>query len=116
MGRSTVADTEIIRKVLSANLKKYRAQEGISQEKLAERTELSDQLIRDIESCRSWVSDKTMVKLARALKVEAYQLLFPQGEADKIFPVRLPADVLRDLQDNIKTSIDWFFDAVVKEE
>jgi transcriptional regulator with XRE-family HTH domain len=107
-------DTEKLRKTLSANLKRYRAVLGISQEKLAEIIELSDQTINDIEGCRTWVSDKTIVKLARALGVEVYQLVYPQTEADKIFPVRLPADVLRDLQNDIKTSIDHHFDATVK--
>lgn len=110
------ADSENLRRALSANLKKYRAKAEISQEKLAEQTNLSVQLIRDIESCRSWVSDKTIVKLARALRVEAYQLLFPQSEDDRLFPVRLPADVLRDLQNAIKASIDRHFDAAVKAE
>ena len=98
---------------MSENLKKYRAVEGFSQEKLAEIVGLSDQTINDIEGCRSWVSDKTIVKLARALKVEAYQLLYPRTEADKIHPVRLPADVLRELQSDIKKSIDRHFDDAV---
>jgi transcriptional regulator with XRE-family HTH domain len=110
------ADTENLRRTLSANLKKYRAREGVTQEKLAEMTDLSDQLIRDIEGCRTWVSDKTIVKLARSLKVEVYQLLFPRNEADKLFPVRLPSDVLRDLQNDIKAGIDRLFDAAVKTE
>ncbi|MDR1143909.1 MAG: hypothetical protein LBK77_06810 [Spirochaetaceae bacterium] len=31
-----------------------------------------------IEGCRTWVSDKTILKLAKALKLDAYQLLLPK--------------------------------------
>jgi transcriptional regulator with XRE-family HTH domain len=115
MGQMT-AETGNLRKVLSANIKEYRGAEGISQEKLAERTGLSEQLIKDIEGCRSWVSDKTAVKLALALKVEVYQLLYPQTEANRLFPVRLPSDLLRKLKKDIKESIDRQFETVVTDE
>jgi len=110
------ANTITLRKVLSANIKKYRNIEGISQEKLAERTDLSEQLIKDIEGCRSWVSDKTAVKLAIALNVEVYQLLYPQAEADRLHPIRLPSELLRKLRNEIKENIDRQFEAVVTDE
>jgi len=110
------AETNSLRKVLSANLKKYRNIEGISQEKLAERTDLSEQLIKDIEGCRSWVSDKTVVKLAIALKVEVYQLLYPQTEASRLYPIRLPSELLRNLKNEIKEDIDRKFEAIVTDE
>ncbi|GHT65771.1 hypothetical protein FACS1894110_08340 [Spirochaetia bacterium] len=68
---------EKLREILSANIKDRRRALGISQEKLAMAAELSSQTINDIEGCRMWVSDKSIVKLAGALKVEAYQLLAP---------------------------------------
>ncbi|GHV89979.1 hypothetical protein AGMMS50268_04820 [Spirochaetia bacterium] len=71
------SNPEKLRKILSANIKDRRRALGISQEKLAMAAELSSQTINDIEGCRMWVSDKSMVKLAGALKVEAYQLLAP---------------------------------------
>jgi transcriptional regulator with XRE-family HTH domain len=115
MGQMT-AETGNLRRLLSANIKEYRGAEGISQEKLAERTGLSEQLIKDIEGCRSWVSDKTAVKLALALKVEVYQLLYPQTEASRLFPVRLPSDLLCKLKKDVKESIDRHFEAVVTDE
>ena len=106
-------DERKLRKALSANIKLYRAKLGFSQERLAEVIGLSDQTINDIEGCRTWVSDKTIVKIARALNVEAYQLLFPQTEAEKLFPVKVPADILQDLRDAIKNDIDRRFSNVV---
>jgi transcriptional regulator with XRE-family HTH domain len=57
-----------LRETLSANIKKQREFLGITQEKLAEKAGISANMINDIEGCRSWVSDKTLVKLATALK------------------------------------------------
>jgi transcriptional regulator with XRE-family HTH domain len=110
------SDADNLRKTLSANIKKYRALLGLSQEKLAEATGLSEQMVRDIESVRTWVSDKTIVKIARALRVEVYQLLLPGGEAEKLYPVRLPADVLNDLLETVKNDLERRFKAVVKSD
>jgi len=50
---------------------------GLTQEKLAEAANLSHQTINDIEGCRMWVSDKTIIKLAEVFQIETYQLLLP---------------------------------------
>jgi len=105
-------DEDKLRKVLSANIKRYRAKLGLSQEKLAETIGLSSQTINDIEGCRTWVSDKTIVKIARAFNVEAYQLLFPQTGAEMLFPVKVPADILQNLKEIIKEDLDRRFNEV----
>ena len=56
------------------NIKKQREILGISQEKLAESAGISSNMIKDIEGCRTWVSDKTLIKLAGALKTDIYRL------------------------------------------
>ena len=114
-GRLMTDDEKKLRKALAANIKYYRAKFGFSQERLAETVGLSDQTINDIEGCRTWVSDKTIVKIARALKIEAYQLLFPQTEAEKLFPVKIPADILQALKNSIKEDLDRRFSEVVSE-
>jgi transcriptional regulator with XRE-family HTH domain len=108
--------TEMIklRKILSVNLKKYRKISGISQEKLAEAAELASQTVNDIEGCRTWISDKTIIKLAKALKIEVFQLLVPNSEAEKLYPVPLPGDILLSLQETIKRNVDEEFDKIIK--
>jgi transcriptional regulator with XRE-family HTH domain len=66
-----------LRRTLSLNIKKQRKILGLTQEKLAEATDLSSQTINDIEGCRMWVSDKTILKLAKVLHIDAYQLFEP---------------------------------------
>jgi transcriptional regulator with XRE-family HTH domain len=66
-----------LRRTLSLNIKKQRKILGLTQEKLAETADLSSQTINDIEGCRMWVSDKTILKLAKVLHIDAYQLFEP---------------------------------------
>jgi len=66
-----------VRMILASNLKEYRKKIGISQEKLAEDAEMSTMMVKDIEACRTWVSDKTLESLAAALKTDIYRLLMP---------------------------------------
>jgi transcriptional regulator with XRE-family HTH domain len=65
-GKKRTGENEL-RKILSFNIKKQWKILGLTQEKLAEATGLSFQTIKDIEGCRMWVSDKTIMKLAQAL-------------------------------------------------
>jgi len=71
------AKPTIVRKILAFNLKKYREKLGISQEKLAENAEISTMMVKDIEACRTWISDKTLENLATALKTDFYHLFMP---------------------------------------
>jgi transcriptional regulator with XRE-family HTH domain len=66
-----------LRRTLSLNIKKQRKILGLTQEKLAEAANLSSQTINDIEGCRMWVSDNTILKLAKVLHMDAYQLFEP---------------------------------------
>jgi transcriptional regulator with XRE-family HTH domain len=110
--------TELVtlRKILSMNIKNHRKRLGFSQEKLAEAAGLSTQYIIDIEGCRTWVSDKSIIKLALALNIEVFQLLVPNSEAEKLYPVPLPSDILLSLQENIKRDIDVQFGKIVQSD
>lgn len=52
-----------------------------TQEQLAEFAEISFSYMADIEYSRTWVSDKTLAKIARALGTDPYRLLIPAEEA-----------------------------------
>ena len=65
---------EKIRQILAQNIKKRRESLGMTQEKLAETANLSVQTINTIESCRMWISDKSITRLAKALNIEIFQL------------------------------------------
>jgi len=75
-----------LRQILSENIRKNRASLHISQEKLAEYADISASLLRDIEYCKTWVSEKTLSKIAQALNLEAYELLIPESAEKKEKP------------------------------
>jgi len=90
--------TETLRRTLSANIKKHREQLGITQEKLAEAAGISANMINDIEGCRTWISDKTLISLAEALKVETYRLFIPLSLTDNEVTQTVIKDLSQDLQ------------------
>jgi transcriptional regulator with XRE-family HTH domain len=63
-----------LRKILSMNIKKQRETLCITQEKLAENAGISVNMVKDIEGCRTWISDKTLIRLASALEIDIYRL------------------------------------------
>ena len=69
-----------LREILSRNIKFYRKRLFFTQEKLAEKTGLSTQTINDIEGCRTWVSDKSLIKIAEALQISPADLLIKQED------------------------------------
>ena len=89
---------QTLRKTLSLNIKKYRELHGFTQENLAEKAGLSAHMINDIEGCRTWISDKTLVKLAAALKVESYRLFQPLTLSDNDLAHTAMTDLAHDIQ------------------
>ena len=73
-----------LRQRLSANLKKQRKNKNWSQFELAEKADISEQTVNSIESHRLWPSDKTLVKIAGALKIDIYKLFLPDENGIEI--------------------------------
>jgi len=102
-----------LRKILSMNIKKQREILGISQEKLAESAGISTNMIKDIEGCRTWVSDKTLIKLALALKTDIYRLFISSSiHEDEVYK-NVVLDLAKILQ-TIKKDIDFDFEKARK--
>jgi transcriptional regulator with XRE-family HTH domain len=97
------------RKILSSNLKKHRKKLGLSQEKLAENAEISTMMVKDIEACRTWVSDKTIESLAAALKTDIYRLLMP----DTVYEEEINKTIRNDLE-SITAKIHQDIDETLK--
>ncbi|MBO5137527.1 MAG: helix-turn-helix transcriptional regulator [Spirochaetaceae bacterium] len=64
-----------LRKILSDNIRKRRKELHLTQERLAENADISLPYLSDIEHCKTWVSDKTLLKLAKALGKKPSDLL-----------------------------------------
>jgi transcriptional regulator with XRE-family HTH domain len=94
-----------LRKMLSKNIKRHREMLGISQEKLAECTGMSAMMIKDIEGCRTWVSDKTLIALASALQTDIFRLFLPDTQFDEAISRSILLDLINAAQ-KIKKDID----------
>ena len=70
-------------KVFGKNLRKYRLELGLSQEKLADKCGLHRTYIGSIECFQRNVSFENIQKIANALGVEPYQLLIKDKESKK---------------------------------
>lgn len=69
---------EDIVNTFSNNLRKYRVNKGLSQEKLAELSELHRTYISDIECGKRSISLKNIEKIANALNIETYRLFIKE--------------------------------------
>lgn len=65
---------------VSANLKRYRTQRGISQEALAEQADFHRTYISQLERCVTNISIDGLERLANALGVDVVDLLRRRGE------------------------------------
>lgn len=72
-----------IRETLALNLRKLRRTRGFSQEELAHRARIDRTYISSIERSIYGVTVDILDRLARALGVEAHELLRPRNPARK---------------------------------
>ena len=55
-------EIKALRKILSDNIRSYRKELHLTQEALAEAADISLSYLADIEHCKTWISDKTLLK------------------------------------------------------
>ena len=100
-----------LRKTLSLNIKRQRKRYGFTQEKLAEETGLSAQTINDIEGARTWVSDKTLIKLAEVLHITPAELLLQNDSQSSdsfnfaSFKTKLQDSILQTIEKEFKSAL-----------
>jgi transcriptional regulator with XRE-family HTH domain len=64
-----------IKEIFAENLKKIRKKRGLTQEKLAEKANMSLQYLALLELSRKFPSGEMLERLATALDIETYELL-----------------------------------------
>lgn len=92
---------------MSRVFEKYfcRKKAGLSQEKLADKADISRQMMNDIEGRRRWLTKSTLVKLSNALNVDVHELFIPaQTENETMQKVY---DVITEkLKDKVRSAVD----------
>ena len=98
-------DGKNLRAVLSSNIKKYRGNHGWSQADLAEKAGISITFLSNIERCVKWPYPDTLVKIAKALRVEEHEL-FQRNKAMQIDTATLIDRLVEDISISVKNSIE----------
>ncbi len=65
---------EDIKKIFGSNVRKYRLEKNLSQEKLADISNLHRTYISDVERAERSISLDNIQKIADALEIEVYKL------------------------------------------
>jgi transcriptional regulator with XRE-family HTH domain len=86
-----------LRKILAANMKFYRNQRGLSQEKLAEIADTATNYIALIETGKRFPSLKMLEKLAKGLNVDPSEL-FSLNPIKMTIKKNLRAKILADIE------------------
>ncbi|MEE3410561.1 MAG: helix-turn-helix transcriptional regulator [Treponema sp.] len=94
-----------IQKRLAENLRKLRKGKKMTQLDLAVKCDLSEAMIKNIELCRSWPSEKTLAQITKALGVDVYRLFLPLAiDFEKASEIKLS------VQDEVVKSLRKFVD------
>jgi transcriptional regulator with XRE-family HTH domain len=106
-----VDDSWDLRHILSQNIRNSREALHMTQAKLAEHADISLPYMADIEHCKTWVSDKTLVNLARALHMKAHELLIPPQKADSAqsgeqVPLRQIAKIIKETKRSLRQTTE----------
>jgi transcriptional regulator with XRE-family HTH domain len=78
-------EEQVLRDILSKNVKKYRKRRAWSQFALATKIDMSTNFLADLEAGNTWVSALTLQKLAKAFEIEVYELLKSDSETSNSF-------------------------------
>ena len=111
-----------IRNIIAKNVKKYRKLNLLTQEELAEAAEVSNTYIANIECGQTWISDKTLEKIANALHLEEYLLFIPETEisSDSIEDRQKIIEYLKsrekELGDYVKNFFSATFDKILEDK
>jgi transcriptional regulator with XRE-family HTH domain len=112
-----------LRLILARNIRDLRRKLHITRERLAENAEISLSYLADIEYCKTWVSDKTLKKIASVLHLAPYQLLMPTDEntdvsndfARKVSDFADLSSLVEVKKNMLKKAVDEHLDALVSE-
>ena len=103
---------EDVRITLAKNIKKYRAQRGMSQAELAEEADISLPFISSIEQSSKWPYPDTLAQIADALKIEVSDLFTTQeGEVKNH---EYSVTLIKSLVENQKKALDEFGEKYLK--
>jgi len=86
-----------IKEILAENLRKNRRKRGLTQEKLAEKADMSLQYLAMLEIANNFPSGEMLERLATALEIETYELLAIAPSANNVLEL-LRKDIICEIK------------------
>lgn len=107
-----------IREIFAQNLKMNRRRCGFSQEKLAEKADVSTHYIAILEIARSFPASEVLERIAGALGIEIYELfLVPHAPNVELAQFRQEIrDDMRQLCEEVKQTVDAAIEKALSEK
>ena len=102
-----------IQKRLGENVKRIRKAQNLTQFQLAEKAELSEETVKNIELSRCWTSDKNLAKITKALGVDISVLFLPvkssfEQTSEEIILIK------KAITENLKNFVDTSLKEIIK--
>lgn len=98
-----------IKKRLGENLKRIRKEQNLTQFQLAEKAELSEETVKNIELSRCWTSEKNLSKITKALGIDISTLFLPVESSfddDSIDTRALKEAIAKNLQNYVNNILN----------
>lgn len=116
LAKKITPEEQVLKDTLSGNIKEFRRRRNWSQFTLASKIDISTNFLADIEAGNTWVSAQTLVKIAQAFEIEAFELLRPHKESvnskknqklddKKVVLARFSKDLTVVLQDSMEKAL-----------
>lgn len=103
---------EEVRNTLAKNIKKFRAQKGLSQAQLAEKADISLPFMSSIEQSSKWPYPDTLAQIATALDIEVSDLFATKKTENKNQEYTIT--MMKALVDSQKKALEEFGEQFLK--
>ncbi len=94
-----------IQKRLGENVRKLRKELKLTQFQLAEKAELSEETVKNIELSRCWTSDKNLARITKALGVDIHRLFLP-AESSFDEDSKNKSDIKKAILENLRRFVE----------
>lgn len=100
-----------IRNRVAENIRELRKQRRLTQFQLAEKSNLSEATIKNIELAHSYPEEKTLSQITEALEVDVVKLFMPIGSSfsdDKAGTAQLKACIAKNIREYVDKILEDF--------
>ena len=107
-------ETEELRRILSNNIRTFRKDLHLTQEQLAENADISLSYLADIEHCKTWIGDKTLMKLAKALHRQPFELLIESLKNEEKTNLHAISDIIYNEKKELLKTVSEICDRTIQ--